>query len=184
MEVSTLKTYSIFFYTLFPSLFFIYSLFSKNFSQMLNSALTLSIIILFFVFTKRKKIFEEKTCHFIVIFILLSLFGGKTLNFYHIIPYWDRILHFLSGFLTAKIGFEIYVKLKGNINNKSLTILFCVLFASACASLWEIWEFFSDILFKTNAQNHSLNDTMWDIILGTFSSFLYAFFFVKNEKNF
>ena len=179
-----LKTHYIFFYTLFPLIFFIYSLFSKNFSAMLNSALTLGIIILFFIFVKKKKIFQEKTCHFIVIFILLSLFLGKALNFYHIIPYWDRILHFLSGFLTAKMGFEIYIKLKGNTINKTLTILFCILFASACASVWEIWEFFSDILFKTNAQNNSLNDTMWDIILGTSSSFLYAFFFCKKRKFF
>ena len=177
-----LKTHYIFFYTLFPSVFFIYSLITENFSAMLSSALTLVTIFVFLAFTRKRKIFEEKTCHYIVIFILLSLFGGKALNLYHIIPYWDRILHFLSGFLTTKIGYEIYIKLNGNTKNKALVILFCILFASSCASVWEIWEFFSDILFKTNAQNNSLSDTMWDIILGTSSSFLYTHFFLERKK--
>ncbi len=176
-----MQAYSIFLYTLLPSAFFIYSLINKNYSVLFNSALTLIIIILFCIFAKRKSLFQKNTCNLIIIFILLSLFSGNSLNLYYLIPYWDRILHFLSGFLTARIGLEIYIKMKGDRNNSALMILFCFLFASACASVWEVYEFFSDMIFKTNAQNNSLKDTMWDIILGTLSSFLYIL--IIKEKN-
>ena len=46
-------------------------------------------------------------------------------------------------------------------------VVFSLLFAIACAGVWEIWEFSTDQIFGFTAQNNSLHDTMWDIICGT-----------------
>jgi len=179
-----LKKFPILPYILLPTTFFSYSIIIKNYSKAFNSLTSTVLIIVIYFFTERKNIFKKDSRRLIFIFILLSLFGGNSLNLYHIIPYWDRILHFLSGFIIAKIGFEIYNKIEKNIKNKKLISLFALLFSISCACVWEIYEFFSDILFKTNAQNNSLNDTMWDIILGISSAILYLFMpKIKKEKN-
>ena len=46
-------------------------------------------------------------------------------------------------------------------------LIFVVIFATAVAGVWEIWEFTTDSLFGLVAQNDNLHDTMWDIICGT-----------------
>ena len=69
-----------------------------------------------------------------------SLFGG-----YELIPYWDKILHFLSGFLFAVLGTAVYFSQKpghaldpADAFNASL---YTWMFAMMSAVLWEIWEY-------------------------------------------
>lgn len=100
------------------------------------------------------------------IFLIMSLLLGKLFNFYEIIPRWDKILHFYSGFVLYKWGVYFYLKINRVKTNTPLMIIFGVLFSFSCALLWEVWEFAGDSLFNLNSQNNSLHDTMWDMIMG------------------
>ncbi len=103
---------------------------------------------------------------------------------YYIIPNWDKILHFLSGFLASHIGIETYKKCDGEEKNKKLIYSFSFLFAASMAVLWEIYEFSVDAIIGTNAQNDSLSDTMLDMIAGTVSSVIYILFiYLKKRKS-
>ena len=101
-----------------------------------------------------------------IVFLILSLFFGKVLNFYRIVPFWDKILHIISGFILYPWGLYLYKKLKGNADNTILKFAFGILFSISCALLWEVWEFAGDSLFHLNSQNNSLFDTMLDMIMG------------------
>ena len=116
--------------------------------------------------------FHQKTYYAVLTFILLSVFAGRTLKFYSIVPYWDKILHFASGFIAAAAGKEIYIKFGGNTKNPALTNLFIIAFAISIACVWEIYEFTADALLGTSSQNGSLSDTMLDIIAGTASALI------------
>ena len=140
----------------------------KIFSIFLTLLTTLFVNLLF----SKTKIKITKEVYFLVIlFIFLSMYLGKIINFYRFFPNWDKFLHLTSGPILTVIGYIIYL----NLINKSITnkinpaigILFALFFSIASAGIWEVFEFMSDSIFGLNAQNGSLLDTMWDIICGS-----------------
>lgn len=124
---------------------------------------------------KKLDMFNIRTYSITLIFILLSVFAGRSLGFYKRIPYWDKSLHFFSGFLIVIIAYRIYEKLKGDSKNKLLKKVFGFFVGVSGAAFWEIFEFSCDKILGTTAQNNSLTDTMLDIILGTISSLIAVF---------
>ena len=97
-----------------------------------------------------------------------SLFGG-----YEIIPFWDKILHFLSGFLFATLGTVLYFQQKpGHALDRHDAFnagLFTWMFAVLSAVLWEIWEFIVSFTGADPQQvaTTGVSDTMGDIIVCT-----------------
>lgn len=118
---------------------------------------------------------------YIAVFLVMSLFLGKVLNFYHIIPHWDKILHAFSGFILYPWGVFLYLKLNGEGNNRLLKVALALLFSISCALLWEVWEFTGDRLFGLNSQNNSLKDTMLDMIMGCMGAVISVF--CHNKKS-
>ena len=159
-----------------PFLYILYSFFQKDFVSLTNSALTLLYILIFLFIYKKYAFFNGRLYYSSLIFILLSVFAGRTLNAYGYIPYWDKILHFFSGFIFVGVGKEIYQKLSSPVHSTWLSILFPLFFAIAAAGLWEMWEFAGDSLFGLSTQNNSLNDTMLDMILGSASALISVIF--------
>lgn len=105
-----------------------------------------------------------------MIFVFLSMYLASVIGFYSIDNY-DKFLHLISGSVIAIIGYVLFLYLTNEKSRAELNPLtaaiFVVLFATAAAGAWEIWEFTTDSLFGLTAQNGSLTDTMWDIICGT-----------------
>ncbi|WP_243249600.1 hypothetical protein [Clostridium sp. D46t1_190503_E9] len=103
-------------------------------------------------------------------FIFLSMYLASVWDFYSITNY-DKFLHLLSGAIIAIIGYVLFLYLTNEKARKEInpltSAIFVILFATAAAGAWEIWEFTTDSLFGLHAQNGSLYDTMWDIICGT-----------------
>ena len=100
-------------------------------------------------------------------FLFLSLILGSIWDFYTLIPYYDTVLHTLSGVL---IAFIVYTLLKNSktTKNLSLTWLFILIFSICLAggALWEIFEFVSDLITNGNMQR-CLNLVGRDAILNT-----------------
>lgn len=104
-----------------------------------------------------------------------SLFGG-----YELIPCWDKILHFLSGFLFAVLGTAVYfAKKPGHALDPADAFnasLYTWMFAMMSAVLWEIWEYivsFSGADPQQVAQT-GVGDTMTDIIVCTVGGLITA----------
>ena len=127
--------------------------------------------IMYFVY---KKTFLRKSrisFYLIFIFMFAAMYLGSVIEFYEIIPGYDKILHSISGVIIALIGYILFLSLiKGDakgVFNPMMGVLFSIIFSIAAAAVWEIWEFSTDQLFGFTSQNNSLIDTMWDIICGT-----------------
>lgn len=140
---------------------------------------------LFFKFTFLRKCKMLYVC--IIVFIFFSIYLANVLDFYSITGY-DKILHFASGFLIGIFGFAVYSYLFG-VNNKKAkslaVVFFVIIFCIAAAGAWEIWEFTTDQLFGLTAQN-GLQDTMYDIILGSLSGIIVSipiYLYTKGRKN-
>lgn len=139
-----------------------------------NAGYTALCIIALTVVQKKFPVLKTGTYLSALSFVLLSAFAGRTFNLYALVPHWDKLLHFLSGFILASAAGQIYVRLSKNPENRTLLHIFMAAFGIAVAGLWEVYEFAGDSLFGGNAQNNSLTDTMLDIASGTASTLLWT----------
>lgn len=121
-------------------------------------------------------------------FCFASLVMGDLFDFYGKFPWWDMVLHIISGVMLGIIGYTIISKSSCNIG---LVISWVLCFALAAGAMWEIWEYVTDGLFGLNSQEFqitsgtfdssvprqgrdALKDTMQDLILDFVGSFVVA----------
>lgn len=90
---------------------------------------------------------------FYYLFIFASLILGEVFAFYGPFPFWDIVLHFLSGFVFTGVGFALLNILnKEQKVSKAATIIFAFCFSVTVGVLWECVEFSFDSLVRTDAQ--------------------------------
>lgn len=78
----------------------------------------------------------------LILFLMLGSLLGSGYNFYMLIPFWDTILHALSGLLFACIGYAICNLLFTKQDNRGefAYIFVGILFSLSVALLWELFE--------------------------------------------
>jgi len=146
-----------------------------------------------------KLVFPKGIILFYWFFILISVFMGTCLHFMSIVPFWDKILHFISPMILTITGYGIIAALlkHANISNVSpwLFIVMGFSFAGMCGVLWEFWECFCDQFFQMNLQRYNtsggkpligraaLMDTMGDLLTNTLGSLTLTLFAIKKSKN-
>ena len=137
----------------------------------LNVFLCLTTLLLFTlpgVIQDKLKVEFPTTLEVIVYFFIFShTILGEIANFYGTFPYWDTMLHTISGFLCAAVGFSLVDVLN---QDESFQIAMTPIFVSIVAFcfsmtvgvLWEFLEFSADHLL--------LQDMQKDRIVSTISS--------------
>ena len=128
-----------------------------------------------------EKIFKKKlgeTFKLIwIIFIFMAHYLGVINHFYDKFYYFDKIVHAISGILTAYIAMLILNK---KTKNTIFSILFIVSFSALCALSWEIFEFVCNILVGGDAQRVALtgvDDTMLDMIVAVAGSLVFTLYY-------
>lgn len=111
-----------------------------------------------------------------LIFVFFAHFLGSIVDLYHYINGYDKVMHFLSGMLSALVGFIILVKMSDYKKQKTLFVIIFVMAVSlSIGALWEFYEFTADNLFGKDAQNvltTGVDDTMWDMIMAFFGAMI------------
>lgn len=128
---------------------------------------------------------NNETIYLVFLFFAQAL--GSVLDFYQRIYCYDKIMHFLSGFLTSFIGLYLLVRLK-KYDKKSVAfnIIFIIFTALAVAVFWEIFEYSANAVFHGDPQKVALtgvNDTMQDIIVAFLASIMTAISYCYEEVN-
>ncbi|WP_242850541.1 hypothetical protein [Clostridium lundense] len=119
----------------------------------------------------------------ITFFVFLSLYLG-TLNGFYKFPWWDTMLHFVSGILIGLLAIILMNALNGNKDLKSylspkFIFLYIISFVALSGVLWEIYEFTIDTLFGLDMQGVSftgVTDTMEDFIAALIGGIIPAFY--------
>lgn len=152
-----------------------------------KSGLSAFCLIILFVlnklYSKNYPIIDKSL--FIVgnLFILFSFLLGSCYNLYDKIKIYDDFLHFWSGFITVKIGWNILNFL--NIQNSSSKIIILVLilfFGLGISGLLEIIEYLLDVLFSKDTQSGGLKDTMQDMIDALVGCLIMCGYYLKKIK--
>lgn len=133
------------------------------------------------------KINITSTLEFIyLVFVFCAHFLGSIVDFYHTINNYDKIVHLLSGIVTAFFGLYTLINLgKHDYKNIFFNVLFIISFVLMIAAFWEFFEYFSDILFNQDAQNvltTGIHDTMKDMIAAFIGSVLFNIVYVYEKK--
>lgn len=103
--------------------------------------------------------------YLVLVFVFMASPVGSVIDMYRIWGPYDKIVHFASGVLLAAAGLEAVKKLGGSRNGNMLNLSFAFLFSSACAGMWEIFEFAADRLSGGDMQR-GMVDTVTDMISG------------------
>lgn len=133
------------------------------------------------------------------IMILLSLVVGETLDFYRLIPYYDKFIHFSLPFFVGLIAFLLAYTMHqtGNlkITNGPLIIII-VLITMGIGATWEIIEYITDNFINPyvhifeQLQGSStesplvdtMNDLIFDMLGGIFGAVL-GLLYIRSERN-
>ena len=105
----------------------------------------------------------DKIYYLYILFLYSAIFLGEVRDFYYVIPYWDTVLHTMSGLMMGFFGFSLVDIL--NNTNKRVTLspffiaFFAFCFAITVGVIWEVYEFTADGIFGTNMQKYKLQDT-------------------------
>ena len=132
--------------------------FRRDFESVFLCGLTLVLMILPSVLTKRLEVELPGTLEIIILlFIFAAEILGEINSFYIRVPNWDTMLHTLNGFLCAAIGFAL-VDLLNRSDRFSFKLsplylaiaAFC--FSMTVGVLWEFLEYYSDLLLGFDMQ--------------------------------
>ena len=133
----------------------------------------------------------------ITLFIFASQVLGEMRGFYTTVPWWDLMLHTISGTVLGMIGFLFVYLLneKGdkNVNlSPAFVIIFAFCFALTIGVFWEFFEYGSDRLLGYNMQRFRLPgedglvDTMNDLIVdavGAGIACIFGWLYIKTQKD-
>lgn len=147
----------------------------REIGVILKDASILITITLPFILEKIFRIrIDNKLKFFYILFVFCAHFLGATVELYNKVNWYDKFCHTLSGVLTGYGALLILTVTKNcNIKKKYFIIISTLCFTLAVASLWEIFEYSSNILFGGDAQKvvkTGVNDTMQDIIVALIGS--------------
>ena len=137
-------------------------IFNQNYEQVFLCALTLVLMIMPSVVQVTFKMEFPSTLEIIILlFIFAAEILGEIASFYIHFPYWDTILHTLSGFLCAALGLSLVEilnrdeRLKFQLSPLFMAIVaFC--FSMTIGVLWEFFEFGMDSFFHLDMQKDTV----------------------------
>lgn len=149
-----------------------------------------------FVFNRVFRLCPTYIIHFAIYAFSTLAFGiGMILNGYHLVPGYDKFVHFLSGIVFTLIGCCVFYifkpKRRPETTDAPLAGIFSFGFSMAVACFWEIFEYAINFILHNDPQNvlaTGVNDTMQDIIACLLGSLAVAYsiwrFLARGRENF
>ena len=142
-----------------------------DFESVFFCAMTLVLLILPSVFTRKLHVELPSTMEIIILlFIFAAEILGELNSFYIRVPHWDTMLHTLNGFLCAAIGFAL-VDLLNQSDMFSFrlspvylaVVAFC--FSMTVGVLWEFFEYSGDAFLGFDMQKDTIVHTIHTVEL-------------------
>lgn len=173
------------------------SVFSKSYQNTFVAFLTFVMTFYPSILRKRFRVYLPSSLQIVItLFIFAAQFLGELRDFYYRFPWWDNMLHCISGSVLGIIGFMfVYFLNKTHIKKTKLSPIFIALFAFCFAVMigvvWEIFEFSADRLLGLNMQKFRLEgedglvDTMTDLIVDSIGALIVSsvgYIYMKDEK--
>ena len=138
------------------------ALLRREYQSVFLCALSLLLMILPSIISRRLKIVLPDTLEIIILlFIFAAEILGELNSFYVRVPHWDTMLHTINGFLCAAIGFALVDMMNRNDRFTFLLSPLYLAIVSFCFSmtvgvLWEFFEFSGDYFLGMDMQKDTI----------------------------
>lgn len=122
--------------------------------------------------------FRIQLIFYVFLFVALDL--GICLDWYKTAPYFDKIIHFGSGILSALVGYYGLKYFKVVKTPRGFKVLFIISVCALIAVGWECFEFACDKFLGQSMQqlvSKGVDDTMFDLISAFLGSLIGAALF-------
>ena len=136
-------------------------------------------IVIMVIVTKIIKV-DDTLFYSGLVFIFMASPLGSIIDLYRFVDPYDKIVHFISGFLLAAFGMFIIEKLLKRTSKVEdlkpfvIPMIFTAcMFSSGGAGLWEIFEFLADKIAGGGMQR-GMVDTVTDMIAGNIVAIVYG----------
>ncbi len=136
-------------------------------------------IVIMVIVTKIIKV-DDTLFYSGLVFIFMASPLGSIIDLYRFVGPYDKIVHFISGFLLAAFGMFIIEKLLKRTSKVEdlkpfvIPMIFTAcMFSSGGAGLWEIFEFLADKIAGGGMQR-GMVDTVTDMIAGNIGALVYG----------
>ena len=183
MKDKKINIFNLILYTIyiFSIIFFIFK--GEYGKSGLSAASLIMLFILSKLYSKNYPIIDKSLLIFGNLFILFSFVLGSCYGLYDKIKIYDDFLHFWSGFITFKIGWNILNFLNIENSSSKITILiFILFFGIGISGFFEIIEYTLDTVFGKHTQVGGLKDTMQDMIDALVGSLIMSVYFFRKIK--
>ena len=145
----------------------------KNYNYLIEDIATYVFYVNFLI---QQYILKFQVRFFIIVLVLITFIGnsliGKCLNVYNTSKYYDRFLHALGSFSFSLFTYSILIKITAyTIYPKIYGSIFVVTIGISAGCIFEIYEFITDSISKSNNQ-HGLTDTNFDLISDVIGSLI------------
>lgn len=160
-----------------------YFLFNKDCGK---SSISFLCLIILYILTKAyiKNFYVIDTPLYVVgnLFVLFSFLIGSCYGMYDIFKPYDSFLHFWSGFISLKIGWNILKHYNTpTLTDKILFFIIIFFFSLGVSGLCEIIEYLLDQFFNMTTQAGGLKDTMQDMIYAMTGAFLMVIYYIRKK---
>ena len=136
-------------------------------------------IVIMVIVTKIIKV-DDTLFYSGLVFIFMASPLGSIIDLYRFVGPYDKIVHFISGFLLAAFGMFIIEKLLKRTSKVEdlkpfvIPMIFTAcMFSSGGAGLWEFFEFLADKIAGGGMQR-GMVDTVTDMIAGNIGALVYG----------
>lgn len=136
-------------------------------TQLLLTAATFLLVLLP---EAAERLFKCRLATPLYLFCLFYAIGpmfGHSLNWYQLVPGWDKVLHVSGGVVFTLLGLFLFQKLSGRDREDPwLMLLFAVFFSLGISVLWEFVEYGADQLLGMDMQNDTVVTSIRSFYLG------------------
>jgi len=169
-------------------IFALYAVYERNPRWFLSATLSFVATMIPYLFTQNMNVVIPPLLNLWICGALFLHVLGGVMGYYDHVWWWDKLTHFISAGLISILGFTILLtitRLSDSLFIPRIVIpIILLLFILATGVVWEIFEFFCDMILGTNMQ-YSLEDTVYDMMFNTvgaiFASALgYRYFLPKH----
>ena len=115
--------------------------------------------------------FRIELIYYIFVFIALDM--GICMDLYKTMPYFDKVVHLLSGILSALVGHYMLVYFKANKLSNTFKAFFIMFCSISIGVAWEFFEFACDKFLGQSMQqliSVGVDDTMYDLLMAAIGS--------------
>ncbi len=186
MKISKLISHILFYFITLISFYLGFTYIKSHEFDKLILILILLLLLLVPYYLNKKldyKIKDEVIILYLL-FVSSSIILGTLHSYYLKVPFFDKVIHFISGILSSILAL-IILKNFSKDDNLGITIFFMSATTALVAVVWEVIEYTYDLIFLANTQRvleTGINDTMLDMIMALLGFAFWAIYYYIKKR--